>query len=198
MAYEKLGMIVTILGLWIGAAYSIVELPRYFPTPFNSHLLIVVTIVAAVGIGYVLLANPKEAKTPIQIEVKLPEAKPETARSVQLVLGGEELLKELERVVAGCVVLSADLSRSRQDVRAQIMELNDLCNTLEALNGEYTGRWPLTRKNKVTMVADQLREASSALSGRDIEHTKAHIDGAVQNAKSLITELKLPPSSYHR
>lgn len=45
------------------------------------------------------------------------------------------------------------------------------------------------------MVIDYLREASSALNHRDLEDVRAHLDGAVQNTKALITELKSPPTS---
>ncbi|MCJ7767363.1 hypothetical protein MUP79_03105 [Candidatus Bathyarchaeota archaeon] len=114
----------------------------------------------------------------------------------QTFLGGDELLKELERVEATCARLSGSLVASGgQNVNPLIMELDHLWLALTELKGKYRGLWTLSLQNKVTMVANQLREASSALGGRKLEHMRAHIDGAVQNAKSLITSLetKQPP-----
>jgi hypothetical protein len=196
MAYERLGVIVGVLGLWIAAGYCIVELPQYFPTPFNSYLLIVITIVAFVVVGYVLLANPKEEpKTPIQVEAKFPEPKPETARALQLVPGGDELLKELERLEPSCGRIVQSLGVSGQNVNPLIIELSSLRFTLVELAGKYTGQWSVSLDERVTIVANQLGEAGSVLSEKplDVEHVKAHIDGAVQIARAFITELKSPP-----
>jgi hypothetical protein len=120
----------------------------------------------------------------------------ETGSSLRLVLGGEELLKELERVEAWCMHFR-DIADSIRDIAPMIMALDHLWLVLTELKGAYRGVWTLTRQNEVTMVADQLREASSTLGRKDLEHTKAHVDGARQNAKSLIRELKSesPPSS---
>jgi hypothetical protein len=108
-------------------------------------------------------------------------------------LGGDELLRELERVDAACARLSGGLTVSGEDANPLIVELNLLRITLIEVEGKYTGIWTLNLNNKVTMVADQLREASSALSEGNLEHTRAHIDGAVQNVQALITYLKAPP-----
>jgi hypothetical protein len=116
-------------------------------------------------------------------------------REFQTFLGGDELLKELEDVQAWCdrfrnAVVSA------QDVSPTIVELNHLSNTLTELKNKYRGgSWNLSRENKVTMVADQLRQASSALSKRLLEETKGHVEDARLMAASFIGELKAPPSS---
>ena len=125
-------------------------------------------------------------------------AKPQgAAQQLETFLGGDELLRELERVEAWCGYFG-NIASSIRDVSPMIMELDHLWTTLTELKGEYRGIWTLTRQNEVTMVADQLRKASSALGKKDLDHTKAHVDGACQNAKSLIRELKVPPSSYQR
>ena len=121
------------------------------------------------------------------------EAHAAARQQFETFLGGDELLKELERVDAACARLSGSLEASGQDVHTRIIELSHLRFALVGLGGKYTRIWPLTLDNKVTMVADQLGEASSALSEGNLEHTKAHIDGAVQNARAFITELKGPP-----
>jgi hypothetical protein len=116
-------------------------------------------------------------------------------REFQTFLGGDELLKELENVQAWCdrfrnAVVSA------QDVSPTIVELNHLSNTLTELKNKYRGgSWNLSRENKVTMVADQLRQASSALSKRLLEETKGHVEDARLMAASFIRELKAPPIS---
>lgn len=104
-----------------------------------------------------------------------------------------ELVKELERVEAWCDRFR-DRTISAQDVSPMTIEMNHLWTTLTELKGEYRGIWTLTRQNEVNMVADELRKASSALSKRLGDETEAHVDGARKTAKSLIRELKSPPS----
>jgi hypothetical protein len=116
-------------------------------------------------------------------------------REFQTFLGGDELLKELESVQAWCdrfrnAVVSA------QDVSPTIVELDHLSNTLTELKNKYRGgSWNFSRENKVTMVADQLRQASSALSKRLLEETKGHVEDARLMAASFVKELKSPPTS---
>jgi hypothetical protein len=119
----------------------------------------------------------------------------ETARALQLVPGGDELLRELERVEPSCGRIVQGLGVSGQNVNPLIIELSHLRFTLVELAGKYTGIWRPNLDNRVTMVANELGEAGSALSGEplDIEHVKAHIDGAVQIARAFITELRSPP-----
>ena len=118
---------------------------------------------------------------------------PQTIQFFETLLGGDELLKQLEAVEAWCGRFR-DIADSIRDVSPVIMELDHLWTTLTELKGEFRGVWNLTRQNEVTMVADQLREASSALGIKDLEHTKAHVEGARQNAISLIRELKSEPT----
>jgi hypothetical protein len=118
------------------------------------------------------------------------------AQQLQVFLGVDELLRELERVEASCGRLSGSLAASGRDVNLLIMELDHLWIALMELEGKYH-LWPLSLRNKVTMVVDQIREASSVLSEKDLdlEHVKAHIDGAVQNVQALVAYLKSPPTS---
>ena len=116
-------------------------------------------------------------------------------RFFQTFLGGDELVRELERVDAACARLSGTLSVSDEDARTQIMELDHLWLGLTELKGKYTGIWTRNLQNRVTMVRDELKQASSVLGDRNVEHAEVHIDGAVQEAKSLIAYLKAPPSS---
>lgn len=119
---------------------------------------------------------------------------PQAIQFLQTFLGGDELLGELGRVEAACERLTGNLSVSDAVAHTQIKELDHLWMELMRLKGKYTAVWTLSLKNKVTMVIDQLREASSALSDhRDLERTKAHIDGAVQIAQALVAYLKAPP-----
>ena len=66
---------------------------------------------------------------------------------------------------------------------------------LTELKGKYTGIWTRNLQNRVTMVRDELKEASSALGEKNVDHAEVHIDGAVEEAKSLIAYLKSPSSS---
>lgn len=159
--------------------------------PLNLRIGIIVTAALAIFsvIYFYLTREAFQEAGLIQVGVKVSEPRPEATRPLQLVFGGEELLKELERVEAWCGHFR-DTADSTRDVSPVIMELDHLWIALTELKGEFRGVWTLTRQNEVTMVADQLREASSALSSKDLEHTKAHVDGARQNAKSLIRELK--------
>jgi len=162
--------------------------------PLNLQIGIIVTATLAIFsvVYFYLTREAAQEVGPIQVGVKVSEAKPETTRPLQLVPGGDELLRELERVEASCGRIVQSLGVSGHDINPLIIELNHLRFTLVQLAGKYTGQWLFTLDNRVTMVADQLGEASSVLSEKtvDIEHVKAHIDGAVQNAKSLIRELK--------
>jgi len=128
---------------------------------------------------------------------KHPESASQTVQFFQTFLGGDDLLRELERVVAGCVILSADLSRSGQDVRPLLIGLSGLWLDLDNLKALHMGVWSSNVEKRVTMVADQLRKADSALGERNIEITKAYLEGAVQSARAFIGELKSesPPSS---
>jgi len=109
-------------------------------------------------------------------------------------LGQDELVRELERVAAWCEQFR-DKTISAQDVSQVTRELDRLWIELVELRSKYGGVWTVTLKNEVTTVANQLQAASSVLSKRLGEKTKAHVEGAHQDAKSLIRELKVPPSS---
>lgn len=123
------------------------------------------------------------------IEVETPVAHQSPA-----FLGQDEFVKELERVEAWCVHFGG-IADSIRDVSPTIMELDHLWIGLTEVKNEFRGIWSLTRQNEVVMIVNELRKASSALSRKDLEDTKSHVDGARKNAKSLIRELKAPPSS---
>jgi hypothetical protein len=119
----------------------------------------------------------------------------EPIQTFQTFLGGDDLLKELERVEAACARISGVLLASGEGINAQIMELDYLWTHLTGVKNEYPTWNPGLRSN-VTVIIDQLRDASSALSDhRDLEHTKAHINTAVRSTQELIAYLKSPPSS---
>jgi hypothetical protein len=120
---------------------------------------------------------------------------PKSVQFFQTFLGGDELLRELKRMKDACARLSGSLSVSDRNARTQIMELDHLWLALSDLKGKYTGTWTLNLQNRVTMVRDELKGASSALGDRNVEHAEVHIDGAIQEAKSLIAYLKSPPTS---
>lgn len=122
-----------------------------------------------------------------------PKVESQTVQFFQTFLGGDDLLKELERVVAGCVILSASLSRSGQDVRPLLIGLSGLWLDLDNLKALHMGVWSLNLEKRVMMVADQLRKADSALGERNIEITKAYLDGAVQSTRAFIRDLRGPP-----
>lgn len=123
-----------------------------------------------------------------------PKLESQTVRTFQTFLGGDELLRELERVEASCGRIVQSVEVSGQDVNPLIIELGSLRFTLIELSGKYTAVWPLNLDNRVRMVADELGEAGSALSDEPLhlEHVKAHLDGASQSARAFITELKNP------
>jgi len=118
---------------------------------------------------------------------------PKSVQFFQTFLGGDELLRELKRMEDACARLSGSLSVSDRYARTQIMELDHLWLALSDLKGKYTDTWTLNLQNRVTMVRDELKGASSALGDRNVEHAEVHIDGAIQEAKSLIAYLKSPP-----
>ena len=120
---------------------------------------------------------------------------PQASQQVQTFLGQDELVRELESVEGSCGRIAQSVGVSGHDVSPLIIELNHQRFTLVQLAGKYTKIWPLSLDNRVTMVADQLGEASSVLSGKplDVEHVRAHIDGAIQITRAFITELKNPP-----
>lgn len=185
---QTLKEVLEIVGVWA----VLFTVPFFIPQvvwPWNVRIGIVVTAALAIfSVVYFLLSGEDS----VQIKVNLPEPEPETVRSLKSVLGGEELLKELERVEAWCMRFEA-VADSIRDVSPVIMELDHLWITLTEVKGQFRGVWSLTRQNEVTMVVDQLRKASSALSRKDLEDTRSHVDGARQNAKSLIRELRSPP-----
>jgi hypothetical protein len=179
--------------LEIVAAWAVLFTVPFFipqiPSPCNWRIGIVTTAALAIfSVVYFCLSG--EEATSTQVEVKLPE----TTRALQSDLGAEELVKELERVVAWCERFR-DTAISAQNVSPVTIEVNHLWTRLDELKGEYRGIWTLTRQNEVNMVAGQLRKASSALDKRLLDRTEAHVEGARQAAKSLIRELKAPPSS---
>jgi hypothetical protein len=178
-------------GLAIVVGWAVLfTVPFFIPQvawPWNLRIGIIVTAASAIfSVVYFCLSGE-------QVEVKSPE----TTRALRLVPGGDELLVELERVDVGCGRIARSLGMSGQDVNTQIRDLGQLRFTLVEIEGKYTGIWPLSLDNKVTMVADQLGKAGSALSGGGLEHARMHIDGAAQSARALITYLKSeqPPSS---
>jgi hypothetical protein len=120
-------------------------------------------------------------------------------QTFQTFRGGDELLEELERLESSCGRIVQSLGVSGHDINRLIRELSQLRFTLVGLAGKYTGIWLVSLDKAVTMVADQLGQASSVLSEEppDVELVKAHIDGAVRVAESLIVSLKSgqPPSS---
>ena len=192
MAHRKtLETILEIVVAW-AVLFTVAFFIPQITWPWNLRIGIIVTAALAIfSVVYFCLSGEEASST--QVEVKLPE----TTRALQLVPGGDELLVELERVDVSCGRIVQSLGASGQDVKPLIIELSHLCFTLVQLSGKYTGQWPLSLDNRVTMVTDQLGKAGSALSGGGLEHTRMHIDGAAQSARALITYLKSeqPPSS---
>lgn len=149
--------------------------------PWNLRVGIVVT--AAVAVFSVFYFYPSVEK------------RGSSRRVFQTFYGGDELLKELERVGASCTRLLGSLSVSGERINPELMEINDLWLKLDVLRPQYSSHWSASVLNRERMVADELRKASTTLSERDLDQTRAHIDGAAQNTQALIAYLKAPPSS---
>jgi len=126
-----------------------------------------------------------------------PQEEPPITQHFQTIYGADELLRELETVEAKGRQWGSLITDNMQEEYISIVEREASYHYHELLKlSVYYGKtWDLTLQNRIKVIYTELDHGAFAFRKGRISDGKAHIETALEDAKSLVAYLKSPPSS---